>query len=194
MRLTPMRYKEFTWPHNPEIYTVEYRRQMAAHKVPFGRCVLQDLGYTYRVLKGEGVFTGNDAYRQFQELAAVFQESGPGLLVHPVWQAERAYFVELKVTEEPLPDYVRYSFTFWEDWNGYSGGLTASDDGGALSGTGSRTAAAESAAAETYTVRTGDTLWGIAKRYDVTLAALIAANPQIKNPNLIYPGDKVLIP
>ena len=194
MRLTPMRYKEFTWPHNPEIYTVEYRRQMAAHKVPFGRCVLQDLGYTYRVLKGEGVFTGNDAYRQFQELAAVFQESGPGLLVHPVWQAERAYFVELKVTEEPLPDYVRYSFTFWEGWNGYSGGLTASDDGGALSGTGSRTAAAESAAAETYTVRKGDTLWGIAKRYDVTLAALIAANPQIKNPNLIYPGDKVLIP
>ena len=194
MRLTPMRYKEFTWPHNPEIYTVEYRRQMAAHKVPFGRCVLQDLGYTYRVLKGEGVFTGNDAYRQFQELAAVFQESGPGLLVHPVWQAERAYFVELKVTEEPLPDYVRYSFTFWEDWNGYSGALTASDDGGALSGTGSRTAAAESAAAETYTVRKGDTLWGIAKRYDVTLAALIAANPQIKNPNLIYPGDKVLIP
>ncbi|MCI7733299.1 MAG: SafA/ExsA family spore coat assembly protein [Dysosmobacter sp.] len=194
MRLTPMRYKEFTWPHNPEIYTVEYRRQMAAHKVPFGRCVLQDLGYTYRVLKGEGVFTGNDAYRQFQELAAVFQESGPGLLVHPVWQAERAYFVELKVTEEPLPDYVRYSFTFWEDWNGYSGGLTASDDGGALSGTGSRTAAAESAAAETYTVRKGDTLWGIAKRYDVTLAALIAANSQIKNPNLIYPGDKVLIP
>ena len=194
MRLTPMRYKEFTWPHNPEIYTVEYRRQMAAHKVPFGRCVLQDLGYTYRVLKGEGVFTGNDAYRQFQELAAVFQESGPGLLVHPVWQAERAYFVELKVTEEPLPDYVRYSFTFWEDWNGYSGGLTASDDGGALSGTGSKTTAAKSAAAETYTVRKGDTLWGIAKRYDVTLAALIAANPQIKNPNLIYPGDKVLIP
>ena len=194
MRLTPMRYKEFTWPHNPEIYTVEYRRQMAAHKVPFGRCVLQDLGYTYRVLKGEGVFTGNDAYRQFQELAAVFQESGPGLLVHPVGQAERAYFVELKVTEEPLPDYVRYSFTFWEDWNGYSGVLTVSDDGGALSGTGSRTAAAESAAAETYTVRKGDTLWGIAKRYDVTLAALIAANPQIKNPNLIYPGDKVLIP
>lgn len=194
MRLTPMRYKEFTWPHNPEIYTVEYRRQMAAHKVPFGRCVLQDLGYTYRVLKGEGVFTGNDAYRRFQELAAVFQESGPGLLVHPVWRAERAYFVELKVTEEPLPDYVRYSFTFWEDWNGYSGGLTASDDGGALSGTGSKTTAAKSAAAETYTVRKGDTLWGIAKRYDVTLAALIAANPQIKNPNLIYPGDKVLIP
>ena len=40
----------------------------------------------------------------------------------------------------------------------------------------------------------GDTLWGIAGRYGVTLSALIAANPQIKNPNLIYPGQKVVGP
>lgn len=189
-----MRYKNFTWPHNPEIYAVEYRRQVAAHKVPFGRCVLQDLGCTYRVLRGEGVFSGKDAYRQFRELAEVFQESGPGLLIHPVWQAERVYFVELKVEEKPLPDYVRYSFTFWEDWSGYSGGLTE-QDGGTGSWTGSQAGAGrEETASAVYTVKKGDTLWGIAKRYDVTLASLIAANPQIKNPNLIYPGDGVNIP
>ena len=45
-----------------------------------------------------------------------------------------------------------------------------------------------------YTVRKGDTLWGIAGRYGVALTALIIANPQIKNPNLIYPGDQVRIP
>ena len=33
-----------------------------------------------------------------------------------------------------------------------------------------------------------------AGRYGVALTALIAANPQIKNPNLIYPGDQVRIP
>ena len=44
------------------------------------------------------------------------------------------------------------------------------------------------------TVHKGDTLWGIAKRHGVSLTALISANPQIKNPNLIYPGDKVVIP
>ena len=44
MRLSSMRYKNYTWPHNPETFVVEYRRQMAAHKVPLGGCVLQELG------------------------------------------------------------------------------------------------------------------------------------------------------
>ena len=37
INLTPMRFKDYTWPHNPETYTVEFRRQVVAHKVPFGR-------------------------------------------------------------------------------------------------------------------------------------------------------------
>ena len=45
-----------------------------------------------------------------------------------------------------------------------------------------------------YTVVSGDTLWAIAKQYGVELAALIRANPQIKNPNLIYPGEAVKVP
>ncbi|MBI3181871.1 MAG: LysM peptidoglycan-binding domain-containing protein [Myxococcales bacterium] len=44
------------------------------------------------------------------------------------------------------------------------------------------------------TVRPGDSLWVIAQRNDVTLKALISANPQIKNPNLIYAGQQVTIP
>lgn len=58
------------------------------------------------------------------------------------------------------------------------------------SGTGGKTAGAQTV----YTVVKGDTLWGIANRYGVKLRSLIAANPQIKNPNLIYPGDRVVIP
>lgn len=101
LRLTPMRFKDYTWPHNPEIYSVEYRRRMAVHAVPFGRCVLQDLGGAYRVLEGEGAFAGAGAYAEFLRLAEVFRQEGPGLLVHPVWPAERAYFVELQVTQQP---------------------------------------------------------------------------------------------
>ena len=195
MLLAPMRYKDYTWPHNPEVYTVEHQRRMAVHPVPYGRCVVQDLGGAYRVLRGEGVFAGENAYEQFRKLVEVFRQDGPGLLVHPVWQAERAWFVELTVTEEPLPDYVRYSFAFWEDWGGYDGGLTENDDGGTAPWTGSQsTAAAATDTGAVYIVKKGDTLWGIAKRYGVALTGLIAANPQIKNPNLIYPGDRVNIP
>lgn len=195
MRLTPMRYKDYTWPHNPEVYTVERQRRLVVHQIPFGRCVIQDLGGMYRVLHGEGVFAGDGAYEQFRQLAAVFQEGGAGILVHPVWQTERAWFASLQVTEEPLPDYVRYSFEFWEDWTGYDGGLKEVDLSGTLSQeeTTADTGATRQKQAE-YIVRKGDTLWGIAKRYGVELTALIAANPQIKNPNLIYPGDRVIIP
>ena len=45
-----------------------------------------------------------------------------------------------------------------------------------------------------YTVRSGDTLSGIAARHGVSLSALTAANPQIRNPNLIHPGQKINIP
>ena len=45
-----------------------------------------------------------------------------------------------------------------------------------------------------YTVKKGDTLWGIGQRYGAALADILAANPGIKNPNLIHPGDRVRIP
>lgn len=46
----------------------------------------------------------------------------------------------------------------------------------------------------TYTVQHGDTLSGIAQRFGISLAALEAANRQITNPNLIYPGESLVIP
>ncbi|WP_010236570.1 SafA/ExsA family spore coat assembly protein [Clostridium arbusti] len=45
-----------------------------------------------------------------------------------------------------------------------------------------------------YTVKPGDTLWKIAVANQTGLSELIAKNPQFKNPNLIYPGNKVNIP
>ncbi|MBZ4664406.1 MAG: spore coat assembly protein SafA/uncharacterized protein YkwD family [Caloramator sp.] len=45
-----------------------------------------------------------------------------------------------------------------------------------------------------YTVQPGDSMWKIAQKYQVGISEIVAANPQIKNPSLIYPGQKVKIP
>lgn len=50
------------------------------------------------------------------------------------------------------------------------------------------------AQSQTYTVKSGDTMWKIANKYQVGLSEIISANPQIKNPALIYPGQKLTIP
>lgn len=122
-RLAAMRYKDYVWPHNPRVYTIKYRREVVARKVPFGRYCLQDLGPTRRVMKGEGEFVGRGAYDEFKKLASVFYGEGPGLLVHPVWQSAKAYFAALSLKQEPRADYVSYSFEFWECYDGYQEGL-----------------------------------------------------------------------
>ena len=50
-----------------------------------------------------------------------------------------------------------------------------------------------SAASSTYTVVKGDTLWKIAVKNQVGLSELIALNPNLENPDLIYPGQKIVI-
>ena len=49
-------------------------------------------------------------------------------------------------------------------------------------------------AATTHTVKKGDSLWRIAVTYKVGLSEIKAANPTIKNYNLIYPGQIINIP
>lgn len=185
--LAPMQYKGFVWPHNPRIYSIDYEREVAEHKVPFGTYCLQDLGRRRRVMRGEGEFVGEDAYARFGALANTFYEEGAGQLIHPLWQAASAYFVQLRLEQEPRADYVRYSFEFWEDTDRYSRGVQTVSAGTSQSGGG------EQAAPRYHRVVKGDTLWDLARSNGLTLEEIIAMNPQIKNPNLIYPGDEVRV-
>lgn len=47
---------------------------------------------------------------------------------------------------------------------------------------------------QTYIVQRGDTLRKIAARYDTTVDILLKLNPQIKNPNVIYVGQRITLP
>ena len=82
---------------------------------------------------------------------------------------------------------MRNTFTFWEDYEQYSQSLSPVTQPGGRGQPG----AGESA--QYPTVVQGDTLWGIAQSLGTTVAALLALNPQIKNPNLISPGQQIRV-
>lgn len=189
MILAPMRFKNYIWPHNPKIYEITFDRSMAVNKIPFGRYIMTDLGRTFRVLKGEGEFVGSGAYDQFKTLASVYCEDTPGVLIHPVWMSTTAYFVSLSLKQEPYEDYVKYTFEFWEKSQEYMETpklikAAAKEPEGTSAG---------SAAGKFHTVVSGDTMWAIARKNGMSLSDLIAKNRHIKNPNRIYPGDKIYL-
>jgi uncharacterized YkwD family protein/spore coat assembly protein SafA len=46
----------------------------------------------------------------------------------------------------------------------------------------------------TYIVQPGDSMWKIASKYQIGISEIINANPQIQNPSLIYPSQKISVP
>lgn len=50
------------------------------------------------------------------------------------------------------------------------------------------------AIAATHKVEAGESMWKIAVKYQVGLSEIKEANPHIKNPELVYPGDIITIP
>ena len=177
--LAPMRYKNFTWPHNPETYSISYKRETAVHKVPGGVYSMEDLGRTCREMRGQGEFYGPGAYDTFKALATVFYEGGAGTLFHPVWMTSSAIFTELRLMQEPREDYVVYSFAFRETFSQY-GGMQKVSGGAADS-------------AVRYTVQAGETLWEIGRRFGVSAAELLRRNPQIENANVLPAGTQVIV-
>lgn len=77
-----------------------------------------------------------------------------------------------------------------------SGGLVdANLSGGArTSSTSSHAPIRRPTTLDTYTVRAGDTMAGIAKAHHLSLSALVAANPQIRNPSRIAPKQVLHLP
>lgn len=180
MKLSSMRFKDYVWPHNPRVYEISFRREICAHRVPFGAYVLQNMGRRNRVMRGDGAFVGPGAYAEFKKLATVFYDTTPGILVHPLWDTATAYLVSLSLKQEPTEDYVAYSFEFWECFTLYDAVPDAS-------------APTVSGEAEYYTVRAGENLWSVALACGSNAAALLELNPWVKNPNALSAGDTVRV-
>lgn len=45
-----------------------------------------------------------------------------------------------------------------------------------------------------YVVKKDDNIYQLAKCFDLSIKEIMQVNPQIQNPDMIYPGDKIFIP
>ncbi len=176
--LGSMRFKDYIWQHNPYSFEISYERRVSCMKLPFSGFIAQDLGNCARVFSGEGEFFGENAYAEFRKLAMLFSQGGHGVLVHPLWPSVFAVFEKLSVIEEPLENYVRYSFRFVEysDGSGYAP-IQESDDG--------------STERETYTVKSDESIGELASDMGISAEKLLKLNPQIKNPNVLNVGQVI---
>ena len=75
-----------------------------------------------------------------------------------------------------------------------SAGASASDSGAVDPGAPSDSGPSAAASGQVYVVKKGDVLSKVAANHGVTLRELLAANPQIKEPDKIAIGDKIIIP
>lgn len=105
-------YKTFVWPSNPTVYREELLREPQYDKADDGEYYFAGMGEEKRTITGSGAFFGADAFAQFKALAALFEETTPGNLEHPVWGVRYCYFTGLEMTQEPRDNYVSYKFTF----------------------------------------------------------------------------------
>lgn len=184
MELSPLKYKNYTWPSNPATYSLRFEKDIAVHNYPYTNInEVDDLGMKPREVSGEGEFIGPGAYDEFKKLASVFYSKGAGPLIHPIWQIQQAIFTHLQAEQEPTPDYVKYSFSFIEDTREIVKEVKQDNQ--------SKLKEQPKVNPKIYIVKKGDTMWAIAKRNGISLKTLVAKNPQIKNPNLIYPGNKI---
>lgn len=87
-----------------------------------------------------------------------------------------------------------YITIIMRQWRKLETPVLAISGGSAATARDSRTGAATT---KTYTVQAGDCLWSLAEQYygdGGQYKRLAAANPEITNPNLIYPGQVLTIP
>ena len=108
-----LKYKDFTWPNNPQVYRETITREPRYVTVE-GVPTYNGISGTHRIITGSGVFFGVQALEHIEELMKLAESAAPGELFHPLWGSRYCYLTKLEVTQEPTEKYVAYSFEFME--------------------------------------------------------------------------------
>lgn len=202
-KLANIVYKDFKFPYNPETTSYKIDRTYIKHKYPeLAGSELEDFGPNACVMSGSGAFFGKDAYSNWNRLLKEFKKGGIGSVSHPVFtDVTRGLMTSLQANVEPRPDYVEYSFEIVADTEPsineclgrYISVVSTPSNPNPSVGT-----SGGNPNEFVHTVSAGECLSVICARYAKQHSTKIswqkiATHNNMKNPHLIYPGDKIKI-
>lgn len=171
MELAVIRYKGYTFTHNPKELKITSQRKNYEYTSTCGEPVLQPTGEKCRVIKGEIQLYGDDAVDKFNILAKLYKQGGSGLLCLPQLGTLTVQFKELIFIAQPTPGVIVCGFVFTE-------------------------IPSKKRNNEYYInhiIKEGENLWQIARQYETTVDALLLLNPQIKRPDELKTGEEVKV-
>ncbi len=168
-----LKFGSFVWPNNPESIRVKNTKNIKAFDAPYKGRVLQNYGPSARVVTGEGEFYGNGALVNYFKLYGMFKDDAPHQLDIPGFTRMGAYLTQLDFVGEPGPGIVRYTFTFTEDIFAELAPFGPPEF--------------------EVTVAAGDTLWSIAKEYNVSFERLVELNPSVTDPYRLPAGSVIIL-
>ncbi|MCF8566916.1 LysM peptidoglycan-binding domain-containing protein [Alicyclobacillus tolerans] len=178
---------------------------IAVEKFPGGRKSLQDFGAFDDPITLKGTFLFQGALTKANSIDSMWRAGKPVQLVveslRPRWVQitsfkpvyKNDYMIDYSITLEPVDSQDLNAILYGEPQ-----AATAAAAATVSSSTSSSSTSSSSRPQRFYFVKSGDTLWGIAAKSSVygngaDYTKIVTAN-NIKNPNLIYPGQKLVIP
>lgn len=170
MNLMGMSFKNFVWRNNPTKLDVTAEKNLKETVLPFTGSTVESLGERKRHVTGEGYFVGEDCWEQWNALKAVYT-GGAGSLMLPGQSPFPAVMDSLKLIGVSGKSLVKYSFSFTE---------ADSEE--------------ENVGLKTCIAREGESLWDYACKYNLTIDAVTAANPNIRDILHLAAGEEVRIP
>lgn len=168
-----IKFKDYEWPYNPSKLKIEQQKNLSQIDLPFVGTIIQNLNCGKKIISGSGEFFGEDCFEKYNKLNLAYKENSSGYLSIPEIGTFLVEFKKLNISCDPGPKSVAYYFEFWETLNTQT--------------------TKEALVANYHIVKNSETVFDIAKMYNKTTAEIFKLNPNIKRPDDIKPGDKVML-
>lgn len=166
-----MRYKGFEWHHNPKKLSIKNNRKTLTLSYPYSCEETSEMFKQRCVIFGEGELYGENCIGQFNDLNRVFSKGGPGVLSIGGMPSVQAYFTRLELLCEPKESIISYSFEFVQ---------CSSQE-------------KQNTSVNYHIAQSEETLWDIAYAYGVSVESLLQLNTNIRRPDSVKKGDRVII-